>query len=97
MQVLPIKLPDELYQDLKTVSRETNTPMAKIIKDEIGPKIAKITKKIKQQQAKNSIEYMLNNPITGKNYLPNLTDDEILYGYSYNKQGKKTWQKPFQP
>lgn len=46
---------------------------------------------VKKKQ--NFLEYMLNNPITGKNHMPGLTHDEILYGYTYNKKGEKVWPR----
>ena len=36
---------------------------------------------------------MLQNPISGKDHMPGLTHDEILYGYTYNKKGEKIWPK----
>ncbi|MBU1085007.1 ribbon-helix-helix domain-containing protein [Patescibacteria group bacterium] len=91
MQVLPIKLPDDLYQDLKTVSRATNVPMAEFIRQSINkPLKAKLkTSQLKQQRlTKNFVEYMTNNTISKKDAYPNLTDDQLLYG-----KGRKLWKK----
>jgi len=96
MKVLPIKLPEEMYEDLKFLKREANISMADFIRREIEKPLKKEIKKVKRKKnAKKPdfLEYMLNNPITGKDHMPHLTHDEILYGYSYNKKGEKVWPK----
>lgn len=93
MKVLPIKLPDEMYQDLKLLSQTTNISMADFIRKEIKKPLKVKIKKINTKKKQDFLEYMLQNPISGKDHMPGLTHDEILYGYSYNKKGEKIWPK----
>ena len=95
MKVLPIKLPEEMYQDLKLLSQATNISMADFIRGEIKKPLKVKIKTIKKKEVKNQdpLDYMLTHPISGKDHMPGLTHDEILYGYSYNKKGEKIWPK----
>lgn len=95
MKVLPIKLPDEMYQDLKLLSQETNISMADFIRKEINKPLKTEIGKIRvgKRKKQDFLDYMLQNPISGKDHMPGLTHDEILYGYSYNKKGEKIWPK----
>ena len=98
MKVLPIKLPDEMYNDLKLLSQATNISMADFIRREIKKPLKVKIKTIKKKETKNQdpqdfLKYMLQNPISGKDHMPGLTHDEILYGYTYNKKGEKIWPK----
>jgi len=96
MKVLPIKLPDEVYEDLRLIKKETRICMADFIRQQIKKPLKIKVKSIKKQKRKkkqNFLDYMLNNPITGKDHMPGLTHDEILYGYTYNKKGEKVWPK----
>ncbi|MEO8581647.1 MAG: nucleotidyltransferase family protein [Patescibacteria group bacterium] len=84
MKVLPIKLPDEMYDDLKAVSVRDGMPMAQVIRDYLGTKIkkkAKIFKKELRKQPKSFDFSQLGekNVYTGPTYFDELTDDEILY------------------
>lgn len=86
MQVLPIKLPDDLYQDLKTVSKTTNTPMAEFIRQSINKPIkAKLkTSQLKQQKRLNKIKSNLKKVeklAGGFNLGLGLTPDEMNQAY----------------
>ena len=92
MKVLPIKLPDEMYQDLKLLSQATNISMADFIRKEINkPLKVKIKKmKIKKNRKKNFdfIEFMIKNASSVPDPYPGISDDELLYG-----KGRKLWKK----
>lgn len=70
MKVLPIKLPDETYTNLKRLAKSQRTSMASIIRQNLP----KTTKK------QTFLEAMAKYQYTGPNHRPNETDDEILYG-----------------
>ena len=58
MQVLPIKLPDDLYQDLNTISQATNLSMAEFIRQSIDKPLKTQLKatQSKQQKYQNKIK-----------------------------------------
>lgn len=94
MKVLPIKLPDEMYQDLKLLSQATNISMADFIREEIKKPLKEKTKKIKVQRKKrakkkafNPIEFMIKNASSAPDPYPGISDDELLYG-----KGRKLWK-----
>jgi len=95
MKVLPIKLPDEMYRDLKLLSQMTHVSMADFIRKEIKKPLKTRVKKIniRKKEKLDFLEYMLQNPISGKDHMPGLTHDEILYGYTYNEKGEQVWPK----
>ena len=82
MKMLPIKLPDELYYNLRLLAKQEGVSMAQIIREQIKPKITQELPKLVQRinKTSNLIQYMLMYPIQGKDYCPKLFDDQILYG-----------------
>jgi len=82
MKVLPLKLSDHLYQDLKYVSQRTNTPMAQIIRNYFEEPVTKQAKKIKKKTSKKIglYEFLSQNAYDGPIYNQDKTDDELVYG-----------------
>jgi len=92
MQVLPIKLPDELYQDLKLVSQAANTSMAEFIRQKIRQpiktkiKVAKLKKEKEKTQIKENLA-KVDKLVGGFNLGPGLTPKQM------NKTYDKTYEK----
>lgn len=94
MKVLPIKLPDEMYRDLKFLSQATNIPMADFIREEIKKPLMEKTRNIKLKAKKrpkkksfNPIDFMIKNASSAPDPYPGISDDELLYG-----KGRKLWK-----
>lgn len=83
-QMLPLELPKQLYQDLKTVADQQNTPMAvvlrSLIKHSISPQ-AKLLQLRDSGTAKPSSFLDLARPLVyyGPRYHSDKSDDELLY------------------
>lgn len=87
MRVLPIKLPDQLYNNLKLLSQETGSSMAEIIRGYVSEPIGKRSYEIKKaKRSKKSdkemtlLEIIEKHRYDGPDHCKGLTDDEILYG-----------------
>jgi len=84
IKVLPIKLADALYQDLKYVAEKQHTSMAEIVRKHIEPvqETAENLRKKHQQKSKpkDIFEDLKHLIYTGPLYEADKTDDEILYG-----------------
>lgn len=90
MKVLPIKMPDDLYYDLKRASKASGVSMAQIIKSQLKktltrqqftqqcPKVTKVEEKPAQMYG--WMDEMVKNAYKGKGYHADKTDDELLYG-----------------
>jgi len=94
MKVLPIKLPDEMYQNLKLLSRETHISMADFIRREIKKPLEKEVKKIMVKKKRTDkkkpfdfIDFMIKNASSAPDPYPGISDDELLYG-----EGRKLWK-----
>jgi len=94
MKVLPIKLPDEMYNDLKLLSQTTNISMADFIRKEINKPLREKTNQIKvkikkksKKKSFNPIEFMIKNASSAPDPYPGISDDELLYG-----KGRKLWK-----
>ena len=74
MKLLPIKLPEEMYNQLQTYAQMVNKPMSEIIRQQVK----KVAKKAKIRL--NLIDWMKKNTIKAKDQFPQLSHDEILYG-----------------
>lgn len=83
MKVLPIKLSDELYNNLKQAAQYHRTSMAELIRMYIS-KPVKLTagtmKKRTKKRKLSFIEFATQHIYKGPVYNMNKTDDEILYG-----------------
>ena len=79
MKVLPIKLPEEIYMNLKRLAKIQNTTMAHIIRKNLSRTIKKSAQKNPHQKP-TFLELIAKHQYTGPNYRPHETDDEILYG-----------------
>lgn len=95
MKVLPIKLPDEMYYDLKLLSQETKMSMADFIRLEIKKPLMEKTRNIKLKAKKklkkksfDFIDFMIKNASSAPDPYPGVSDDELLYG-----EGRKLWKK----
>lgn len=95
MKVLPIKLPDELYNDLKLLKQVTDISMAEFIRQEIEKPLKKKIKKIRIRAEKKRrkkpfdfIEFMIKNASPAPDSYPGISDDELLYG-----KGRKLWKE----
>lgn len=85
IKVLPLKLKDALYNDLKYVAAAQNTTMAALIRDHIEEPITREAKKERAKQKKASkkkdlLDIILENQYDGPWYHQDKTDNELLYG-----------------
>ncbi len=95
MKVLPIKLPEEMYNDLKLLKKELNISMADFIREEIKKPLKKKVKKAKIKSKKKArkkdfdfIDFMIKNASSAPDPYPGISDDELLYG-----KGRKLWKE----
>lgn len=83
MNVVPVRFPDDLYEQLQALAKVYDTSMAAIVREATKEKIAKQPKKIKRKlrycnpllELAKEAEKL---PAT-KYYYPELSDDELLY------------------
>ncbi|MBU0576459.1 hypothetical protein KJ707_00740 [Patescibacteria group bacterium] len=86
-KVLPIRLSEEFYNDLKAVAKAKKTSMAKILMNYSQVNISTQAKTLQladRNQSKyyteqNSYDYMKQFIHQGRTYHDNKTDDELLY------------------
>lgn len=83
-KVLPIKLREQVYQDLKLVSKETDRSMAEIIRTHFVKSVTKQASQIKDRQERSElslVQHFKKYAYRGKVYHQDKTDDELLYFY----------------
>ncbi len=89
MKLFSIKLPEDHYLKLKQYAKENNTTMSEVIRLKIKPVIQSVV-----ETKKDFFE--ATNHLKGKvrdNQFKGYSEDEILYGYEYDKKGNKVWKK----
>jgi hypothetical protein len=83
-KVLPIKLREQVYQDLKLVSKETDRSMAEIIRTHFVKPVLKQASQIRAKQGKSKLslsQHLRKYAYKGRIYHQDKTDDELLYFY----------------
>ncbi len=84
MNMLPIRFPDDLYEQLQALSAISGRPMAAIVREATKEKIEKQPKQLRRRlkytnplwELAKKVEKLPPTPY----YNPELSDDELLYG-----------------
>lgn len=97
MITVPIRFPEEMYQNLRALSDLTGKSMAEIVRESLDKEVKSKPKKVKKKlEYKNPLLEMAKNAKkiakecgADNYYYPEYTDDELIYLEKWKKKDRK--------